>query len=101
MALEEGDVPTMPGDLDDIWVPSLEPIFKDFVERIRNQDKANGGTGGTKGGWQAWIPWWISEQRQMQVPDFMRSGWLDTIRKLRDREQKNAIYKIDWEKKVS
>lgn len=100
MALQAGGTPQMPEDVDDVWVPSLEPIFKDFIERVRRQDRATGGTGGIKGGWQAWVPWWVSEQRAMQVPDFTSNAWLEAIRVMRDKDDKNAIYKIDWERKV-
>lgn len=91
----------MPEDVDDMWIPSLEPIFRNFVERIRRQDRATGGTGGIKGGWQAWIPWWVAEQRQMRAPDFLDPTWFETIRILKDRDDKNAIYRIDWDRKVS
>lgn len=91
----------MPEEVDDVWIPSLEPVFKDFIERVRNQDKSTGGTGGPKGAWQAWIPWWISEQRALLLPDFQSRSWLDVIRAMRDKDDKNALYKIDWERKVS
>lgn len=91
----------MPNDADAEWIPSLEPIFRDFIERIRQADRAAGGTGGPKGGWMTWLPWWVNEQRSMGAIDFSNISWEGVMRTMRDREEKGGIYRIDWDRKVS
>lgn len=100
-ALVSGRGLVVPESMEEEWLPSLEPLFKDFVERLRNQDLANGGTGGMRGGWQAWLPWWIKEQREAGLSDFAGSstGWARIINEL--REDKDGIWTIDWDKRVS
>jgi hypothetical protein len=99
-ALQEGRGEQMPENAEDPWIPSLEPIFKDFIERVKNADIAAGGSGGIRGGWLTWVPWWVNEQRLLRSPDFSSLSWDRAIQQMKDKDNKEAIYQLDWEKKV-
>ena len=97
-ALQSGGAPALPASLDDEFFPSLEPIFTDFVGRVKASDRASGGTGGMKGGWQSWLPWWIDQQRTMGLAEFAHDSWSKVVSSLKG--EKGAIYHIDWDRKV-
>lgn len=89
----------MPESLESEWIPSLEPIVKDLTDRVKAADVAKGGTGGMRGGWQLFVPWWINDQRNLGLPDFEGHAWGKTVSKLKE-DKDNGFYSLDWDKKV-
>ena len=75
----------------------MEPIYRDFAGRLKKVDLAAGGSGGPKGGWQQWVPWWVNEHRKQGAPEFANGSWSKVISALKDKE---TMYAVEWDRKV-